>query len=145
MHSDPPHGSSPALVALAESIATELGGLLEAEFEDLKVPRLDELDRLQARKTELLGQLAQMVPVPLGTLAEVPPEWLPFAQTMRQCKELHRRNEILVSRRLEAVRGALTALQVAGEGLIEETYDRSGRLGWGGTAGRRAHHAYGDV
>ena len=145
MHPETPHGSSPALVALAESIAGQLHSLLEAEFEDLKVPRLEALDQLQARNTALLEQLSQMVPMPLGTGSDVPPEWATFAQTMRECKDLHRRNEILVSRRLEAVRGAITALQVAGEGLIEETYDRSGRLGWGGAAGRRAHHAYGEV
>ena len=140
------HATSPALVALAETIAGQLEELLEAEFEDLKVPRLDDLDSLQSRKTALLEQLGQVVPVPLGGDSPAPAEWSAFAERMRHCKQLHRRNEILVQRRLDTVRGAISALQMAGEGLIDETYDRSGRLGWGGSArGRRARNSYNEA
>lgn len=140
------HGSSPALVALAETIASQLEALLEAEFEDLKIPKLDDLESLQTRKGALLEQLGQVVPIPLGHEADTPAEWVAFARRMRHCKELHRRNEILVQRRLDTVRGAIAALQVAGEGLIEETYDRSGRLAWSGNLrGRRAQNGYGQA
>ena len=140
------HGTSPALVALAETIAGQLEELLEAELEDLKVPRPEGLDDLQLRKGALLEQLGQVVPVPLGTAEEVPAEWLTFSERIRHCKQLHRRNEILVQRRLDTVRGAISALQIAGEGLIDETYDRSGRLGWSGSIrGRRAHNGYSEA
>ena len=142
MAPDSHHADNPALVALSETIARQLRDLLEVEFEELKASRLDALDDHQTRKTALLEQLAQVVPPSLGTAAEVPPGWADFAEQMQHCKDLHRRNEILVQRRLEAVRGAITALQVSGEGLIEETYDRSGRLSWG-TGMRRARSAYG--
>jgi flagellar biosynthesis/type III secretory pathway chaperone len=136
------HADAPALVALAEAIAGQLQALLEAEFEELKVSRLDALEEHQSRKTDLLEQLAQVVPPSLGSASDVPPGWAAFAERMQLCKDLHRRNEILVQRRLEAVRGAISALQISGEGLIEETYDRSGRLSWG-TGLRRARSAYG--
>lgn len=146
MTPSPGHAPSPALVALAETIAGQLQELLESEFEDLKAPRLEGLEALQNRKSALLEQLGQVVPTPMGPDAEWPAEWAEFAQRMRQCKQLHRRNEILVQRRLDTVRGAISALQVAGEGLIDETYDRSGRLSWGGQGrGRRAHNAYGEA
>ena len=93
----------------------------------------------------LLEQLAQVAPGSALAVDSLPAEWRPFAEQARACRLLHQRNQTLVSRKLDAVRGALAALQVSGEGLIEETYDRNGRLSW--RAGRRQTpaNAYQDV
>ncbi len=41
---------------------------------------------------------------------------------------LHRRNEILILRKLDAIRGALDSLQLGGSGSSVETYDRLGKV-----------------
>jgi len=54
----------------------------------------------------------------------------------RHCQTLHRRNEILINRKLEAVRGALHALQSPGHNREIEVYDRLGKLA-GGKSSKR--------
>lgn len=142
------HTASPSLanVALAETLATQLEALLEAEFESLRAGAMDGIEDLQARKLVLLEQMSQVAPGQLVKEDDLPAEWLGFAQKARTCRQLHQRNEMLVTRKLDAVRGALAALQVSAEGLIDETYDRKGRLSWVGAPRRRtANNAYQDV
>ncbi len=137
---------STANVALAETLVSQLQALLESEFESLKTGAMDDLDSIQGRKLVLLEQMVQVAPGQLVKEQDLPAEWLPFAEKARDCRRLHLRNETLVIRKLDAVRGALTALQVSSEGLIDETYDRKGRLSWGGAPRRRtASSAYQDV
>jgi flagellar biosynthesis/type III secretory pathway chaperone len=132
-------------IPLAETLVGQLHGLLESEFELLKTGKVNNLDELQSRKMLLLEQLAQVAPGESLSGHELPPAWVPFAEKTRACRLLHQRNETLVSRKLDAVRGALTALQVSAEGLIDETYDRKGRLSWGGGRRRTPQNAYQDV
>lgn len=136
---------SPSNIALAETLAGQLQALLESEFETLRAGTLDSLDELQSRKLLLLEQLAQVAPGQALQGDAVPEEWRPFAEAARACRNLHQRNETLVMRKLEAVRGALSALQISSEGLIEETYDRKGRLSWGSMRRRTPQNAYQDV
>jgi flagellar biosynthesis/type III secretory pathway chaperone len=132
-------------IPLAETLVGQLHGLLESEFDLLKSGQVDNLDELQNRKAVLLEQLAQVAPGQGLAGQEVPTDWKPFAEKARACRMLHQRNETLVSRKLDAVRGALNALQVSAEGLIDETYDRKGRLSWGGARRRTPQNAYQDV
>jgi len=132
-------------VPLAEALVGQLIGLLESEFELLKKGQTENLDSLQNRKAVLLEQLSQVAPGQGAVGQNLPSEWLSFAEKARACRLLHQRNETLVQRKLEAVRGALTALQVSAEGLIEETYDRKGRLSWGAARRRTPQNAYQDV
>ena len=46
---------------------------------------------------------------------------------------------------LKVLEGSQRALQVSAEGLIEETYDRKGRLSWGAGRRRTPQNAYQDV
>ncbi|NBQ92090.1 MAG: hypothetical protein EBS47_11365 [Betaproteobacteria bacterium] len=136
---------SPSNIPAAEAMVGQLHSLLESEFELLKTGQVDNLDELQNRKSLLLEQLAQVAPGQAVSDDPLPDAWKPFAQKARECRLLHQRNEILVSRKLDAVRGALTALQVSAEGLIDETYDRKGRLSWGAAGRRTPQNAYQDV
>ena len=136
---------SSANIPLAETLVGQLHTLLESEFEQLKTGQVDTLDELQGQKLVLLEQLAQVAPGQGLVDDEVPEVWKPFAEKARACRMLHQRNETLVSRKLDAVRGALTALQVSAEGLIDETYDRKGRLSWGPGRRRTPQNAYQDV
>ncbi|MEY2593641.1 MAG: hypothetical protein RI972_1330 [Pseudomonadota bacterium] len=136
---------SPSNIPAAEALVGQLHSLLESEFEQLKSGEVEQLDELQNRKSLLLEQLGQLAPGHAVVDAPLPEAWKPFAEKARACRLLHQRNEILVSRKLDAVRGALTALQVSAEGLIDETYDRKGRLSWGAGRRRTPQNAFQDV
>ncbi|MFM8738245.1 MAG: hypothetical protein ACKOGB_11520, partial [Betaproteobacteria bacterium] len=100
---------SPSNIPAAEALVGQLHDLLEAEFEQLKGGQVDSLDDVQNRKSLLLEQLAQLAPGQMVADSPIPDVWKPFAEKARACRLLHQRNEILVSRKLDAVRGALTA------------------------------------
>lgn len=136
---------SPANLTLAQTLVEQLHGLLESEFELLRSATLDKLDELQGRKMLLLEQLSQVAPGHGLPDEQLDAQWMDFAQKARSCRQLHQRNEMLVTRKLEAVRGALTALQISGEGLVDETYDRRGRLSWTHARRQQPQSAYKDV
>jgi flagellar biosynthesis/type III secretory pathway chaperone len=126
--------------------------LLEREFEALKSQDLDTFDQIQQQKAPILhffsdsafiatgsapaavasqatgpASIQESTPVP-DNAGALTPELTDLA---RHCQTLHRRNEIFINRKLEAVRGALRALQSPAHGRDVEVYDRLGRLGSG--------------
>jgi hypothetical protein len=54
---------------------------------------------------------------------------------MTHCKEMHRRNEVLIVRKIDAIRGALQSLQVQDPASSVEIYDRLGKVSRGGRRG----------
>ena len=106
-----------------------LEGLLEEEFVALKDQELDHFEVLLAQKNELLNELTQLTgvakPEDADALGE---EWNSFRTRMMGCRDLHRRNEILILRKLDALRGALDSLQLGGSASSVDTYDRLGQL-----------------
>mgnify|MGYP003704500275 CR=1 FL=1 len=117
--------------------AHRLKALLEEEFEALRGQSLDAFEKLQPLKTEIFATLAQLV-VRLTTPAnaQMPvdfsqsPNWISFQALMAECRDAHRRNDVLIRSKLEAIRGALRVLQ-SGESSAAsvEVYDRLGRIG----------------
>ena len=106
-----------------------LEGLLEEEFVALKDQDLDQFEVLLSQKNELLNELTQITGVAKPEDAEaLGDEWEGFRTRMLACRELHRRNEILILRKLDAIRGALDSLQLGGSGSSVETYDRLGKV-----------------
>jgi flagellar biosynthesis/type III secretory pathway chaperone len=47
---------------------------------------------------------------------------------MMNCRDMHRRNEILIMRKLDAIRGALESLNVNEATSSVEVYDRLGQI-----------------
>jgi len=47
---------------------------------------------------------------------------------MNECRDLHRRNEILISHKLETIRGALQTIQSPDPLNSVEIYDRLGKI-----------------
>jgi flagellar biosynthesis/type III secretory pathway chaperone len=47
---------------------------------------------------------------------------------MAHCRDLHRRNEVLITRKIDAIRGALQSLQVEDPSSSVEIYDRLGKV-----------------
>jgi flagellar biosynthesis/type III secretory pathway chaperone len=126
----------------ALSLAKTLEDMLELEFEQLKVQNLDAFEASQASKNELLEELARLAGIQGSDSADqLGPEWDGFKEQMAHCRDLHRRNEILIGRKIDAIRGALQSLQVEDPASSVEIYDRLGKL----SRGRRGGRGYSDA
>ena len=113
----------------ALALAQTLEDMLEAEFEHLKVQNLDAFEASQESKNQLLLQLAALAGIVGPDSAdELGPEWDGFKAHMAHCRDMHRRNEILIGRKIDAIRGALQSLQLQDPASSVEIYDRLGKL-----------------
>jgi flagellar biosynthesis/type III secretory pathway chaperone len=110
----------------ALSVSDQLVQLLALEFEALKNQDLDRFDSLQPGKNDLLAQLSQLCPSSedLQNL----PEWEPLREKLIECRDLHRRNAVLIERKLDTIRGALHSLRAGDSGSPVEVYDRLGQV-----------------
>ena len=117
---------SKASIDAAQEDASRLGALLQLEFEALKSRDLPAFDALQAERGDVLTRLAQVAD---GVSAQVPlPDWWnALLPGLTQCKQDHLRNIQLLQRQMQAVKGALQALQ--GEAAVSvDLYDRLGQV-----------------
>jgi flagellar biosynthesis/type III secretory pathway chaperone len=105
--------------------AERLLALLDAEFEALKIQDLTAFESHQAEKAAILQELGALALPEEGPEAQA---WEPFREVIRQCRDHHRRNQILVQRKLDAIRAALKTLQGADAASSVEVYDRMGRM-----------------
>lgn len=120
---------NPAILFEVMQRVDTLEFVLEQEFEALKIQDLDHLDRLLNAKTDLLQEIGQMTGVKSPQDAdELDDSWQNFRSKMLYCRNLHRRNEILILRKLDAIRGALKSLQITDPSSSVEVYDRLGKL-----------------
>ena len=111
---------------LAQKLAVELQEILGMEFEALQKQDLERFEQLQGRKTDLLAELTGLCP-PSETL-QSDPDWKGLLQIMTQCRDMHRRNAMLIERKLEAIRGTLQSLQASVSTSTVEVYDRLGQV-----------------
>lgn len=120
---------SPAVQATPDEalgVAQRVRTLLEQEFEALRSQELERFEALQPAKNELLSTLTQVVPGVeelQGT-----PAWQPVHQLLIECRDMHRRNAVLIERKLEAIRNALQSLSMATQTSPVEVYDRLGQV-----------------
>jgi flagellar biosynthesis/type III secretory pathway chaperone len=129
-------------LAQALALAHTLQEMLELEFEQLKVQNLDAFEASQADKNALLQQLAQLAGIEGPDSADaLGPEWDGFKEQMAHCRDMHRRNEVLIGRKIDAIRGALQSLQVQDPTSSVEIYDRLGKL----SRVRRGGRGYSDA
>ena len=110
----------------ALSLAKQLSELLLLEFEALKVQDLDRFEALQSGKNELLAGLSQLCPSAedLQSL----PEFEDLKLLLVDCRDLHRRNAVLIERKLDTIRGTLHSLHTGESGSPVEVYDRLGQV-----------------
>ncbi len=119
----------PDAVVQAQALALSLEQMLEQEFEHLKAQNLDAFDAGQASKNVLLQELTQLAGITSPDSADaLGPEWDDFKDQMAHCRDLHRRNEVLITRKIDAIRGALQSLQVEDPSSSVEIYDRLGKV-----------------
>ena len=110
----------------ALSVSDQLVQLLALEFEALKSQDLDRFESLQPGKNDLLAQLSALCPS-AEDLQNLP-EWEPLREKLIECRDLHRRNAVLIERKLDTIRGALHSLRVGDSGSPVEVYDRLGQV-----------------
>jgi len=119
----------------AHEQCARLRRLLDEEFEALRARDLEMFERLQPLKASLLADLAaivelQQIEMTSGKLApELLFNWEAFRSAMLECRDLHRRNELLILRKRDAIEGALQALVGGTEPTAGvDVYDRLGRV-----------------
>ena len=116
-------------LSTALATASSLEQLLETEFDQLKAQNLDAFEATQSSKNLLLQELTRLAGIEGPESADaLGPEWDGFKAHMMHCRDLHRRNEVLIHRKIEAIRGALQSLQVEDPTSSVEIYDRLGKL-----------------
>jgi len=128
----------------AHEQCAKLRRLLDEEFESLRARDLDRFESLQSVKALLLAELTSAVESQREQLAdqasdtELLSSWETFRASMLECRDLHRRNEILILRKRDAIEGALSALVDGFDSTASvEVYDRLGRMNR-----PRRRHAY---
>ena len=108
--------------------ANELHRLLELEFEALKLQKLSEIESIQEKKIPILEYLnADSIKANVKETSGEP-NWESFKSIISECKSAHRRNEILVTRRIESIKSALNALTGENKDDELEMYDKLGKL-----------------
>jgi flagellar biosynthesis/type III secretory pathway chaperone len=105
----------------------QLEQLLAAEFESLKQRDVEGLEKLNPAKTDLLEKLSQ-VATSLQDLVIKPVAWADVQDRLQACSQAHFRNMNLMQRQLDAVRGALQALQGSEASVSVDLYDRMGQM-----------------
>lgn len=121
--------------------------LLLEEFEALKASDLEAFERLQIEKAACMNALGDPNVLEIIQILQESPDvieregaqaasqWQDIADQLAECKTLHKRNEILISRKLDTVRVALEALKGPDVQSSVDTYDRLGRIGFRGARG----------
>jgi flagellar biosynthesis/type III secretory pathway chaperone len=119
----------------AMASAANLAVWLEAEFSALKAQDIDRFEQLQPGKTAQLQALTDWAstnapdPDGVGVAGSVPAaDWNDFQDLIRQCRDAHWRNETLMSRQLDAIRGTLRALHSSDPAATVDLYDRMGQM-----------------
>jgi len=100
------------------------------------VQDLSAFEALQSRKADILALLTdEEVIAQLGNYSRPSSKsdsqsdgWNRVISVLEDCKELHLRNQILIDRKLESIRGALLTLQSSDRFNDVEIYDRLGKI-----------------
>jgi flagellar biosynthesis/type III secretory pathway chaperone len=117
---------SAASQVLVLPVAQQLQQLLGLEFEALKAQDLDRFESLQTAKTDLLSELTRLCPD--SEVLQTHADWQNLKQVLSDCRDMHRRNAMLMERKLDAIRGALRSLSAGHASSPVEVYDRLGKM-----------------
>jgi len=115
------------------SSVKRLDSLLTEEFEALKNQNLEFFEALQAEKLKILEVLAGLdfigEKLDQAVTQELlnNPIWNEITSLLERCKRSHQRNELLISKQLDSIRGALSALQDQDPSATLELYTKLGK------------------
>lgn len=122
----PQNGTMDAELARAPGDTARLAELLAIEFEVLKARNMAGFEALQEERIQILQRLSQVAQW-AADLDPVPLPWQNLQPDLLQCKQDHLRNMQLLQRQLQAVHGALQALQGESAATVD-LYDRLGQV-----------------
>lgn len=100
--------------------------MLELEFQALRNQDIDQFEQLQPVKNELMIEIKRVADTAEELQTRV--EWQKFRETMGLCQNFHRRNALLINRKLEAIRGTLQSLRLSDVSGSIEVYNRLGHM-----------------
>jgi flagellar biosynthesis/type III secretory pathway chaperone len=123
---DPHQGTMDAWLDHAPVDTARLAALLALEFEVLKSRDMAGFEALQEERITILERLSQVAQWVAGQ-DPVPVLWQNLQADLQQCKQDHLRNIQLLQRQLQAVKGALQALQGESAATVD-LYDRLGQV-----------------
>jgi flagellar biosynthesis/type III secretory pathway chaperone len=120
---------------LTQALASvrRLDSLLTEEFEALKTQQLDIFESLQPEKVEILEALGKLEITEENLDRETfqqlvnDPTWNQITSMLERCKRSHQRNELLISKRLDSIKSALSALQNQDPSATLELYTKLGK------------------
>ena len=110
----------------ATKLAGQLSNMLELEFQALRSQDIDQFEQLQPVKNELMMEIKRVADAVEDL--QTRNEWQHFREMMGACQSLHRRNALLMNRKLEAIRGTLQSLRLPDLSTPVEIYNRLGHI-----------------
>jgi len=110
-------------------LTKNLCNVLEREFEFLKSQNIDNFLSIQDQKEKLLADLSQtIIDIDLSaSQTKKQPQFDEFFANIQDCQEAQKRNSILVSRKIDAIRGALNTLESKNNSSTE-LYNKLGKI-----------------
>jgi len=117
----------------ALALVRHLDSILADEFEALKTQKVSAFEALQHDKIKILESLTKLNLSGDGLDQESlqqlvsNPTWNEITSISERCKRSHQRNELLISKQLDSIRGALSALQNQDPTATLELYTKLGK------------------
>jgi flagellar biosynthesis/type III secretory pathway chaperone len=110
-------------------LTKNLCNVLDKEFEFLKSQNIDNFLNIQDHKEKLLADLSQtIIDFDLSaSQTKNQPQFDEFFANIQDCQEAQKRNSILVSRKIDAIRGALNTLESKNNNSTE-LYNKLGKI-----------------
>ena len=121
--------SSTTKIIELNDLTKNISNILDKEFEFLKGQNIDDFLSIQDQKEKLLADLSQkIIDFDLSaSLVKNQPQFDQFFANIQDCQKAQKRNSILVSRKIDAIRGALNSLESKNNNSTE-LYNKLGKI-----------------
>lgn len=121
--------NSSAKIIELNDLTKNISNILDKEFEFLKGQNIDDFLAIQDRKEKLLADLSQkIIDFDLSaSLVKNQPQFDQFFVNIQDCQKAQKRNSILVSRKIDAIRGALNTLESKNNNSTD-LYNKLGKI-----------------
>jgi flagellar biosynthesis/type III secretory pathway chaperone len=121
--------SSTTKIIELNDLTKNISNILDKEFEFLKGQNIDDFLSIQDQKEQLLADLSKkIIEFDLSaSLVKNQPQFDQFFANIQDCQKAQKRNSILVSRKIDAIRGALNSLESKNNNSTE-LYTKLGKI-----------------
>ena len=121
--------SSSIKIIELNDLTTNISNILDKEFEFLKGQNIDDFLSIQDQKEKLLADLSKkIIEFDLSaSLVKNQPQFDQFFANIQDCQKAQKRNSILVSRKIDAIRGALNSLESKNNNSTD-LYNKLGKI-----------------